>query len=129
MVRGRAPRTGFSTLPRLARPSAAGRSRGESIVAKMSGGRAVVESLRAEGMRYVYGIVGSCMIEILDDMYDRRDLGLRAPIDQPMQRHVIALAHALGKKKRSGRDDSGRRRVLSEPTLNDLMIGTGRLEP
>lgn len=42
---------------------------------KMSGGRAVVESLRAEGVRYVYGIVGSCMVEILDDMYDRRDIG------------------------------------------------------
>lgn len=42
---------------------------------KMSGGRAVVESLRTEGVRYVYGIVGSCMVEILDDMYDRRDIG------------------------------------------------------
>ena len=42
---------------------------------KMSGGRAVVESLRAEGVRYVYGIVGSCMVEIMDDMYDRRDIG------------------------------------------------------
>ena len=42
---------------------------------KMSGGRAVVESLRAEDVRYVFGIVGSCMIEILDDMYDRQDIG------------------------------------------------------
>ena len=42
---------------------------------KMSGGRAVVESLRTEGVRYVYGIVGSCMVEILDDIYDRRDIG------------------------------------------------------
>ena len=42
---------------------------------KMSGGRAVVESLRTEGVRYVYGIVGSCMVEIMDDMYDRRDIG------------------------------------------------------
>jgi acetolactate synthase-1/2/3 large subunit/sulfoacetaldehyde acetyltransferase len=41
----------------------------------MSGGRAVVESLRTEGVRYVYGIVGSCMVEIMDDMYDRRDIG------------------------------------------------------
>jgi thiamine pyrophosphate-dependent acetolactate synthase large subunit-like protein len=43
-------------------------------VAKMSGGRAVVESLRAEDVRYVFGIVGSCMVEILDDMYDRQDI-------------------------------------------------------
>jgi len=42
---------------------------------KMSGGRAVVESLRTEGVRYVYGIVGSCMVEIMDDMYDRSDIG------------------------------------------------------
>ncbi len=42
---------------------------------KMSGGRAVVESLRTEGVRYVYGIVGSCMVEIMDDLYDRRDIG------------------------------------------------------
>lgn len=41
----------------------------------MSGGRAVVESLRAEDVRYVFGIVGSCMVEILDDMVDRRDIG------------------------------------------------------
>jgi hypothetical protein len=47
----------------------------EAIMAKMSGGRAVVESLRTEGVRYVYGIVGSCMVEFLDDMYDRRDIG------------------------------------------------------
>jgi thiamine pyrophosphate-dependent acetolactate synthase large subunit-like protein len=45
------------------------------MVTKMSGGRAVVESLRAEKVRYVYGIVGSCMVEVLDDMYDRRDIG------------------------------------------------------
>ena len=47
----------------------------DSSVAKMSGGRAVVESLRAEDARYVFGIVGSCMIEILDDMVDRHDIG------------------------------------------------------
>jgi acetolactate synthase-1/2/3 large subunit/sulfoacetaldehyde acetyltransferase len=40
----------------------------------MSGGRAVVESLRAEDVRHVFGIVGSCMVEILDDMYDRSDI-------------------------------------------------------
>ena len=42
---------------------------------KMSGGRAVVESLRAEDVRHVFGIVGSCMVEILDDMYERKDIG------------------------------------------------------
>ena len=34
----------------------------------------MVESLRAEDVRHVFGIVGSCMVEILDDMYDRSDI-------------------------------------------------------
>src|SRR3990172_1839489 len=41
---------------------------------KMSAGRAVIESLRAEEVRYVYGIVGSCMIEIIDELHDRKDI-------------------------------------------------------
>ena len=41
---------------------------------KMSAGRAVIESLRAEEVRYVYGIVGSCMIEIIDELHDRQDI-------------------------------------------------------
>ena len=43
-------------------------------MAKMSAGRAVIESLRAEEVRYVYGIVGSCMIEIMDELHDRQDI-------------------------------------------------------
>ncbi|MBI3057378.1 MAG: thiamine pyrophosphate-binding protein, partial [Betaproteobacteria bacterium] len=41
---------------------------------KMSAGRAVIESLHAEEVRYVYGIVGSCMIEIIDELHDRQDI-------------------------------------------------------
>ena len=41
---------------------------------KLSAGRAVIESLRAEEVRYVYGIVGSCMIEIIDELHDRQDI-------------------------------------------------------
>ena len=40
----------------------------------MAAGRAVVEALRVEGVRYIYGIVGSCMIEIMDDLYGREDI-------------------------------------------------------
>ena len=43
-------------------------------MARMSAGRAVIESLRAEDVRYVYGIVGSCMIEVMDDLHDRKDI-------------------------------------------------------
>jgi acetolactate synthase-1/2/3 large subunit/sulfoacetaldehyde acetyltransferase len=65
---------------------------------KMSGGRAVVESLRTEGVRYVYGIVGSCMVEILDDLYDRRDISWVGT------RHEQGAAHmADGYARVSGR--------------------------
>lgn len=43
-------------------------------MARMSAGRAVIESLRAERVQYVYGIVGSCMIEVMDDLYGRKDI-------------------------------------------------------
>src|SRR3972149_4510993 len=43
-------------------------------MSRMSAGRAVIESLRAEEVRYVYGIVGSCMSEIIDELHDRQDI-------------------------------------------------------
>ena len=36
----------------------------------ISGGRAVVELLKAEGVRYVFGIVGSTFLDVLDTLYD-----------------------------------------------------------
>ena len=35
-------------------------------MARMSAGQAVVEVLRAEGVRYVFGLVGSAFLEIMD---------------------------------------------------------------
>lgn len=67
-------------------------------MARMSAGRAVVESLRAEEVRYIYGIVGSCMIEIMDDLFERRD------IDWIGTRHEQGAAHmADGYARVSGR--------------------------
>ncbi len=43
-------------------------------MAKVSAGRAVIESLRTEKVRFVYGIVGSCMIEIMDELHDQQDI-------------------------------------------------------
>jgi acetolactate synthase I/II/III large subunit len=37
---------------------------------EMTGGRAVVELLKAEGVRYVFGIVGSTFLDVLDALYD-----------------------------------------------------------
>ncbi|HWI12840.1 MAG TPA: thiamine pyrophosphate-binding protein, partial [Burkholderiales bacterium] len=43
-------------------------------MARMSAGRALIESLRAEDVEYVFGIVGSCMVEFMDEFFDRKDI-------------------------------------------------------
>lgn len=43
-------------------------------MARMSAGRALMESLRAEDVEYVFGIVGSCMVEFMDEFFDRKDI-------------------------------------------------------
>ncbi|MBI4189528.1 MAG: thiamine pyrophosphate-binding protein [Betaproteobacteria bacterium] len=67
-------------------------------MSKMSAGGAVIESLRVEGVRYVYGVVGSCMVEILDDLYYRQDIAWVGT------RHEQGAAHmADGYARASGR--------------------------
>jgi thiamine pyrophosphate-dependent acetolactate synthase large subunit-like protein len=39
-----------------------------------SGGRAVVELLKAEGVRHIFGIVGSTFLDVLDRLYDDRSV-------------------------------------------------------
>ena len=41
---------------------------------EMSAGRAVVELLKAEGVRHVFGIVGSTFLDVLDVLYDDRSV-------------------------------------------------------
>jgi acetolactate synthase-1/2/3 large subunit/sulfoacetaldehyde acetyltransferase len=41
---------------------------------EMSGGRAVVELLKAEGVRYIFGIVGGTFLDVLDALYDDRSV-------------------------------------------------------
>ena len=43
-------------------------------MAVMPAGQAVVECLRAEGVQYLYGLVGSAYLEILDALYGSEDL-------------------------------------------------------
>jgi hypothetical protein len=40
----------------------------------MTAGQAVVEALRAEGVKYVFGVVGGTFLEVLDALYDRSDI-------------------------------------------------------
>ena len=43
-------------------------------MADLNGGRAVVELLKAEGVRYIFGIVGSTFLDVLDALYDDRSV-------------------------------------------------------
>ena len=43
---------------------------GGARVTEMSAGRAVVELLKAEGVRHVFGIVGATFLDVLDVLYD-----------------------------------------------------------
>src|SRR5512132_4153436 len=47
---------------------------GDPDMAEMSGGRAVIEVLKAEGVRYIFGIVGSTFLDVLDALYDDRSV-------------------------------------------------------
>ena len=41
---------------------------------EMTGGRAVVELLKAEGVRHIFGIVGATFLDVLDALYDDRSV-------------------------------------------------------
>src|SRR5262245_33341874 len=41
---------------------------------EMTGGQTVVELLKAEGVRYIFGIVGSTFLDVLDALYDDRSV-------------------------------------------------------
>src|SRR5512145_50254 len=41
---------------------------------ELSGGRAVIELLKAEGVRHIFGIVGSTFLDVLDVLYDDKSV-------------------------------------------------------
>ena len=41
---------------------------------KLAAGQAVMEALISEEVKYIFGVVGSSYLEILDAMYGRRDI-------------------------------------------------------
>src|SRR5713226_744625 len=43
-------------------------------MSEVRGGQAVVDLLKAEGVRYVFGIVGSTFLDVLDALYDDRSV-------------------------------------------------------
>ena len=40
----------------------------------LSGGQAVVETLRIEGVKYVFGLIGSATMELFDALYEAKDI-------------------------------------------------------
>ena len=65
-------------------------------MATMSAGQAVVEALRLEGVRYIFGVVGSCYVEILDALYAHPDIQFLGV------RHEQVAAHMADAYARAG---------------------------
>jgi sulfoacetaldehyde acetyltransferase len=62
----------------------------------MSAGQAVVEALRLEGVKYIFGVVGSCYVEVLDALYGRSDIQFLGV------RHEQVAAHMADAYARAG---------------------------
>ena len=62
----------------------------------MSAGQAVVEALRLEGVKYIFGVVGSCYVEVLDALYGRTDIQFLGV------RHEQVAAHMADAYARAG---------------------------
>jgi len=67
-------------------------------MATLTGGKAVVESLRAEGAGHVFGLIGSAGMEIFDALYDASDLRFIGVRDERTGTHMAdGYARASGK--------------------------------
>jgi acetolactate synthase-1/2/3 large subunit/sulfoacetaldehyde acetyltransferase len=64
---------------------------------KMIGGKAVVESFRAEGVKHVFGLIGSAGMEIFDALYDAKDIKFIGVRDERTGTHMAdGYARASG---------------------------------
>jgi sulfoacetaldehyde acetyltransferase len=64
----------------------------------ISAGQAVVEALCLEGVRYIFGVVGSCYVEILDALYGRSDIEFLGVRHEQVAAHMAdAYARAAGR--------------------------------
>ena len=89
-------------------------------MADMSGGRAVIEMLKAEGVTYIFGIVGSTFLDVLDALYDDRS------VEYINVRHEQAGAFmADGLARVTGRP--GVCLVTSGPGATNLLTGVAAL--
>ena len=67
-------------------------------MAKMSGGKAVVTALEAEGVRHVFGLIGSAGMEIFDALYDEPGIRFVGVRDERTGTHMAdGYARASGR--------------------------------
>lgn len=65
---------------------------------RISGGKAVVEALEAEGVQHVFGLIGSAGMEIFDALYDARSVRFIGVRDERTGVHMAdAYARASGR--------------------------------
>ena len=64
---------------------------------KLTGGQAAVESLRAEKVEHVFGLIGSATMEMFDALYDARDIAFIGVHDERTGTHMAdGYARASG---------------------------------
>lgn len=64
----------------------------------VTGGKAVVESLRAEGTKHVFGLIGSATMEVFDALYDAHDVRFIGVRDERSGTHMAdGYARATGR--------------------------------
>ncbi len=85
-------------------------------MSELTGGRAVIELLKAEGVRYVFGIVGSTFLDVLDALYDDRS------VEYVNVRHEQAAAFMADGLARAT-DLPGVCLVTSGPGATNLLTG------
>ena len=62
-----------------------------------SGGQAVVESLKVEGVKHVFGLIGSATMELFDALYDAKDIRFIGVRDERTGTHMAdGYARATG---------------------------------
>ncbi len=85
-------------------------------MADITGGRAVVDLLKAEQVRYIFGIVGATFLDVLDALYDDRSVEY---INVRHEQAAAFMADGLGRVT----DSPGVCLVTSGPGATNLLTG------
>ena len=56
----------------------------------ISGGKAVVECLKAYNIKYVFGLIGSATMELFDALYDEKSINF---VDRFLRRRLLLLVN------------------------------------